>query len=262
MEENILETKKDYFWNFAQDKLFAQTAARLVDGIEDVEKIQDSDNKLVNCFDIFQVVFNDTYFYIINHSVYIKRDFSELYIRIDDIPNARLKVKDKPIDPLLYTVHMNNFYEDVENYCDNILVPWLNEYYQGSEQEDNAIKVNYIEDGAFASFEFLKNIIFKKTFMCFNYNFWEKAFKGEDAAEEDDNAEKEISRHSKTFGIYPVAYNCFKNSDETDITYILYKNMLFCMETDNLEKVIIEDFKEDVSENFIFKDLNLFQGAR
>lgn len=150
---------------FAKDVLLCNSAAQIVKSANEVENMKDEYG--MNQFEIFQLLLNDKDFAILRYSLYIKEDFSEIYLRLDDIPAYNLRLENKEIPKSIGTIRINHFTEDLENYCDNILTPLFVEYYKDTDYE---VKINYIADSrAFSPLEFLGFQTCKSIKLVFNY---------------------------------------------------------------------------------------------
>lgn len=150
---------------FAKDVLLCNSAAQIVKSVDEVENMKDEYG--MNQFEIFQLLLDDKDFAILRYSLYIKEDFSEIYLRLDDIPAYNLRLGDKEIPKSIGTIRINHFTEDLENYCDNVLTPLFVEYYKDSNHE---VKINYIADSrAFSPLEFLGFQTCKSIKIIFDY---------------------------------------------------------------------------------------------
>lgn len=127
-------------------------ASRFVDSREEAIKLaagqEDPLNNKYNRFVVFFFAMED-HFTEIDCSIYINRNFNEIYISVDDIPGEELRLKNLPRAKIFGTIRFDSYEKDMADFADNQLEPFLKHYYEGSMHDlsDNSYELMYVDNG-------------------------------------------------------------------------------------------------------------------
>lgn len=201
---------------------YIMNAARFVDSYDEALSLADSANRKYNRFDIFFLIF-DTVMSNLEFSVYLNRNMKECYIRFDDIPSEDLRIPDKNFPKLCAKIRYENFYNDIEDFADNVLEPELKKYYAETvyklTDNNHNYGLNYVEHGDFEGIIRFAGGIFnlkKITALIDLTDFFERAI--------DSSIVKQYKEQ------YIVDVGSFYTADSLDntYTYIIENNFLWC----------------------------------
>ena len=252
MEERKIS---DYFYDSAlaflfNDKLCCPSAVKLINDPKEIDSFADNEfNKLVNVFDMFYLKVNDVYV-ILMYNVYLSKDLQTYYLRLDDIPNTRLKFDNKPLPNVDGTLRASKIKTDIRNYLKKVLVPALREYYKGTnfefkdkneeagQNEDNWM-IGFITNGDFQNYVDAVKLTQPLTPYTIILNTY-------DYNRMDDEAKLlEQLPPSKNIIAYKIFTNEYKDKDNNLYNQIFYKDYFWIVSGFSLSAA----FKED-TENY------------